>query len=154
MSYAVDLSQFEADADKVNNGVWKNIGIGNIQILFRSPHSPKFIAVKRRIESEHLDAIRKNRLTPEQQQQIFFDSVIEGGIIDWRNVIYEGQNVPWSVENGKRFLSPIYFRAISDAAFNAFMETDQFLREFEEEGKENLSVVLNGQPGIAKMQIQ
>lgn len=147
----MDIGNLEIDKEAVEEGVWKEIGVGNIRIKFRSPQSEYLQKVRKRIEAPYRDKIRKDRLTLEQKAKMFFETMIQGGIIDWENIERKGESIPWSVDAGRQILDPANYKDIGDGAVQAFLETDSFLRDHDEDGEKNLLSGFIGKPQLKTM---
>ena len=147
----MDISKFAIDQDAVEEGVWKDIGIGNIRIKFRSPQSPSLQRVRKRLEAPYREKIRKDQLSLEQKAHLFFETMIQGGILDWENVEESGQVIPWSVVSGRRILDLKKYKDIGEAAVQSFLETDSFLRDHDEEGEKNSLTGSDGTPELKVM---
>lgn len=140
----MDIGNLEINKNAVEEGVWKDIGIGDIRIKFRSPQSEYVQQVRKRLEAPYRAKIRKDTLSMEQKARLFFETMIQGGIIDWENVESNGETIPWKVENGRQILDPANYKDIGDAAVNAFLDTDSFLRDYDEDGEKNLLSASSG----------
>ena len=144
----MDIFELEIDEEKAEQGVWKAIGEGNIEICYRSPTSQTFIDTQKRLERPFLQQIRKKTLTPEKQLELLHESIIQGGIIDWRNIEYKGKPLPFTTEKCRQLIrggknQPQYTR-IGNAIINGFLEVDSFLHQIESDGEKNLQSSSNG----------
>ena len=140
----MDISTFEIDKEAIEEGVWKDIGVGNIRIRFRSPQSETVQKIRRRIEAPFRSKIRKDSLSLEEKAKIFFETMIQGGVLDWENIEDKNGPIAWSIENGRKILDPGNYKDIGDAAVNAFLDLDGFLRDQDEDGRKNSSTVSAG----------
>lgn len=139
-----DIRSVQTDSRKKDEGVWKKIGLGDIEVLFRSPQSRAYQKVRARLERQYRDKLRKNRMSPEDQKRLLIDSLCEGAILDWKNVWMETE-IEWDIETGKQLLDPeaepygneIFLQHVVDA----FLETEEFYRdEFRSSEKNSLTL--------------
>lgn len=124
--------KFGTDQDKENKGTW--IDYEGCRLLIARIGNDNF-----KKKSVELLNKKKNKLLPNQQVDLSEKEVIgiaaETVLLDWTGITYNGEDLPYSVENCKQLLSnKDFFKFISDIANNV----EIFRSEVIEEDKENL----------------
>lgn len=144
----MDINKHKLDRAKVEDGVWRDIGYGDVRVKYRSPQSKKFQEIKKRKEAPFRSAMRKGKMTPEKTGRIIFESIVEGGILDWENVSDGDKEIPFSIEHGYFYIDPDGdYIDFSEAVINGFFDSSEdYYLEKAEERKNSLNV-LNGKSG-------
>ena len=132
-----DISNFRIDVQAEEDGVWRELGIGDIRVRLRSPHSATYRRVRNKLEAPYRSDIRKNKISDEQLIEIARKSVVMGALVDWENVTLSGRVIMHSEEMALRIFSKEY-RDLLNALLKVFAEVEEIAAEERLENEKNL----------------
>ena len=131
-----DISELLIDVDAEEAGVWESLGIGDLEVKLRSPHSKTFRRAKEMAERPHQNEIRRNKLSEESQINIMIEAVVRGAVVDWRNFQSQGEELECTLENKLKIFSRNY-RTILEGLLAAFARVEVRAVESKEEAEKN-----------------
>ena len=127
---------FGTDPKKEQEGVWRDDIGGDIRMKIARIGNPNYQKRFQTLSKPHRRAIRRGTLPDDIAEKLLIQCLAETIVLDWENVQYEGEDLPYSVENAVRLLTdiPELRNIINDIA----NELEGYQTEDDEEAVENL----------------
>lgn len=146
---AFDLANMRTDRSAENEGVWVDFEGGlSLKIArLNNDHHQQYMLDKRRQIQRDQRLGRKNDLSREALREATIESMALHILKDWKNMIYQGQSVEYSIENAKRLLNevPEFYRLVEDESINIENFRDEI--DQAEQGNSGRSVLGKGAGG-------
>ncbi len=140
-----DLSQIQNDVDAVNGGAWKTLSgvVGGVSWAFdvklRSELSEEYLEAETRIFTELREKHGENA-GPRDRIAAKLRSIVEGALVDWRNLELDGQKFLFTQENAERlFLTP-EFQHVGEKLLFAFQSSEEFLKKRQAAREKNFAI--------------
>ena len=87
---------YSVDENKQTEGTWVEFEGSEFCIAYAN--NPTFIKAKKRLERPYERKIRQNKLNEEDQRRITCEALVEGVLVDWKNVTDGKKEIPYSKE--------------------------------------------------------
>lgn len=102
----MDLAKQRLDQEKSVNGVWFDYPDTDIRLKIARAYNPSHAEMLDKL-SDALTETQKNKLEGQQiaYTEPFVDAMANCVLVDWENVQWEGEELPYSVENAKMILN-------------------------------------------------
>lgn len=116
----MDISAIKAKTARIEHGDWVDglVGLGDLGLKVRGGRSAAFRAARdKRIRAlGSSDRDKGGTVKPEIYERLMRDSVIEAGLVDWRNLTSGGEPLPYDPAIAADLLAdPTFYSAVTDA---------------------------------------
>jgi len=132
---SLDLSaEFTRDSTAEVEGVWENIG-GDAEILVAAWENPRYMQALRSIPRALRRRLEAGRVSPEEDRALMCKIVAETILLGWKNIQFEGEDLPYSKENAEKVLLklPRFYSLVIELA----QEESRFLASEKEKTVKN-----------------
>ncbi len=140
----MDISALKVDQDARINGVWKDLGIGEIRVRLRAPNSPQYLNARTAIFRE----LRKQQGNEELNNYAAFEanirSIIEGALVDWKNISIDGKDAKFSTKKAYEIFGVGEYQGLAEALAVAFGSEEDYLLKSQQAEEKNLSTASSG----------
>lgn len=99
----MDLNIFETNETKSDDGVWVPVDLKTSVKIARYGNR-KFNRALQRGMKPYKQLIDKEALDDETSDKVFVTAIVEGILVDWRGMVYNGEPLPYSKEAAIKIL--------------------------------------------------
>lgn len=135
----LELSTIQYDKSAIDDGVWKKIEVdgASFEVKLRSEDSEEYLAA----ETKHFSRLREDlNPTPRQRVEAKLESIVEGGLIDWRNLSLDGDDFEFTLENARWLFLSREFQGLGEAMLMVFRDRTAYLKSQQEAREKNLKI--------------
>lgn len=150
----MDIGNIRRDVAKIEQGDWVDDipGMGDLRLLVRGMSAPEVIAHQSAL-SRSAPAHKRNRdnsLTVEASTEIMALTIAEKVLLGWENLECDGEQVEFSVDLAKQFMTNAELSPFADAVVWAANVVDRSKAARAEDTSKNSPVPLRGASTKAK----
>lgn len=119
MDFLDIYSSYATDATLENNGTWRDVGEAKL-LIARAGNKKYSKLLSAAVESNQRALDLKDDKAEALSDEIMVNVMAQAVLLDWKNVGYKGEPLPYSVESAKTLLAVKDFRALVSRLANEF----------------------------------
>ncbi len=128
----MDLSRFKTDQKRCVEGVWVALD-EETEIKIARYNNPQFRELMQKKLAPYKTLVRANRLGEDLAEKIMVEAYVETILLDWKNLLVDGQKVPYSKETAKKILQDSKYSDFRELVVQLSQDMELFRSEEVEE---------------------
>ena len=139
----MELNVLELDPKAESAGVWKPLGIGDIEVKLRSPNSADYLDE----EDRQFATVRElygNDLPPRRRIEAKAKAIVNAGLVDWKNIVIDGEEVAFDPTRAVELFTGTRYKQLREALVVVFQQVDVFLKQSRQDKEGNLRLATGG----------
>lgn len=133
----MDLSALKTDIIKEKEGIWVRYLDSDVKFKIARFGHLKYEKQVRNILKPHKKAVRRGNLNDQEIFRLIIPAICTHILIDWKNLLDNGKEYKYSVDNAIKLLSNPEFRDVYEFIIDIAGEGENYRKEFMEQAEKN-----------------
>ena len=110
---ALDIfAQFATDETKEEDGIWVDIGDDSEILVARAGNKKYGKMISKEYEKHKKLLDLKNEASEKKSEEVMIDVLAKTILLGWKNIMFKGEELPYSLDNAKMLLAVKDFRKL------------------------------------------